>query len=68
MTIKLQVALETSFAVNDGTSSLSWTLMVFPDAPPIPAVGGVGLGIMVASLVAAGGGVISRRKGFARAA
>lgn len=34
----------------------------------IPAVGGVGLGIMVASLIAAAGWVLSRRKSFANTA
>ena len=34
----------------------------------IPAVGNVGLGILIATIIAAGGWILSRRKGFARAA
>ena len=37
-------------------------------AATIPAVGGVGLGILIATIVAAGGWVLSKRKGFARTA
>ncbi len=33
-----------------------------------PAVGNVGLGILIATIAAAGGWVLSRRKGFERAA
>ncbi len=36
--------------------------------PSIPAVGNVGLGILIATIAAAGGWVLSRRKGFERAA
>ncbi len=41
---------------------LSWTLVVYPDFPSnVPAIGNVGLAIMVLGMVAAGGFVLRRR-------
>ncbi len=39
-----------------------------PGTSGIPAVGGVGLGILIATIAAAGGWILSRRTGFTRAA
>ena len=39
-----------------------------PSTAGIPAVGGVGLGILIATIAAAGGWILSRRTGFTRAA
>ena len=42
--------------------SMSWTLVVYPDEPAIPAVSGLGLGVLVVALLGAGGTVMRRRK------
>ena len=43
--------------------AMSWTLMVFPDASAgVPAVGGVGLGLLAVVLVGIGGVLVLRRR------
>lgn len=62
--VKLQVSAvgEASepFFMNPDWQSVSWTLMVFPQGN-VPAVGNIGLVVLVAVLLAAGSVVITRR-------
>ena len=62
ITVKLQakrlVDDDMMFATDGCT--LVWTIMVFPEAVPVPAVSGIGLGVMVVFLIAVGGFVFSR--------
>ena len=66
MTVKLQVKPHNpvlTTGISYGTvTSLSWTLTVFPDAGPVPAVSTVGLGIMVVLLLVGGTVVLRRRQ------
>ena len=64
ITVKLQVKRlgdDGMMFATDGCT-LIWTIMVFPEAEPIPAVSGIGLGVMVVFLIAVGGFVFSRVK------
>ena len=66
-TVKFQ-AIELSGGgalARNNDSSASWTLTVFPDAGPVPAVSTVGLGIMVVLLLAGGAVVLHRRQRLA---
>lgn len=46
----------------DSRSYVTWTLVVYPDFPSnVPAIGGIGLLVMVAGLLAAGGFMLRRR-------
>lgn len=47
-----------------GASPVSWTLMVFPEAA-VPAVGGLGLLVIAASMLAAGAWILSKRRNVA---
>jgi hypothetical protein len=43
--------------------AMSWTLIIFPDANAgVPAVGGVGLGLLAVVLLGIGGALVSRRR------
>lgn len=73
LTVKLQIAApyalgeyESRFTMNSSESysqdAMSWTLLVFPDAfAGVPAIGGLGLIVLVASLLGVGALLIARR-------
>ena len=73
-TVRLQVAalcaseeyecqLSMASSEPSGGDAMSWTLMVFPDSNAgVPAVGGVGLGLLAAVLLGTGGVLVSRRR------
>ncbi len=62
--VKLQVQVESStpFHGDVDTSSITWTLIVFPDEPPAPAISSVGLIVMLGLLLGAGGLVLAKRR------
>jgi len=74
VTVKLQVAAlcsldkyECQFGMASADpfsqDAMSWTLMVFPDASAsVPAVGGVGLGLLAVVLLGIGGVLVLRRR------
>lgn len=46
--------------------SMSWSIIVPTETgDPVPAIGDAGLGIMIATFLAAGGWILSRRRGLA---
>ncbi|MFH1108255.1 MAG: hypothetical protein V1790_03525 [Planctomycetota bacterium] len=48
---------------SDSRDAMSWTLIVFPDANAgVPAVGGVGLGVLAVVLLGIGGVLVLRRR------
>lgn len=65
---EISVALQLGFLSGsdcylDAGSFITWTLIVFPDTSGgVPAVGGVGLAMMVVAMLAAGGYIIRRRQ------
>jgi len=67
VSVKLQVeqpGLGSGFAQDTACCSLSWTLVVFPDAPNanVPAVGGMGLGVIAIGVAVAGSLLACRRR------
>jgi len=67
VTVKLQVANDApagGFAQNTQCCSLSWTLVVYPEAASadVPAVGGLGIGVTAIALVILGAAVCSVRR------
>jgi hypothetical protein len=74
ITVKLQVAAPFALdeydwrfvmdsSVPESRDAMSWTLMVFPDASAgVPAVGGVGLGLLAVVLLGIGGVLVLRRR------
>jgi hypothetical protein len=74
ITVKLQVAAPYALdgynwrfqmysADPHSQDAMSWTLMVFPDASAgVPAIGGLGLGVLVLSLLGVGALVIAHRQ------
>ncbi len=64
VTVKLQVKNPiTPVDLSTSDKSLSWTLIVFPEAiSGVPAVDSLGLGVLVLLLLGAGGAVIAKRR------
>ena len=74
ITVKLQVAAPYALdeynwqfqmysANSDSRDAMSWTLMVFPDASAgVPTIGGLGLVVLVASLLGVGALVVAHRQ------
>jgi len=65
LNVKLQGALTGpgSSLVVDSPGGISWTLIVFPvTSGGVPAVGGVGLGVLIAILLGVGAFIIKRRQ------
>ena len=67
LTVGLQVksAFVGNVAQTPATDTISWSIMIPTETgDPVPAIGDAGLGIMIVTLLAAGGWIVSRRRGM----